>query len=187
MPSAIHVRAKGRFIVVVRHAPDARGRSTQRVVGRLSRAQALAGELSAPLRDALSDGEAMQAQIALVRWRHDDELEQRGQRVAQAAQQLEALAELFAAGEELSPASELVAAVEQYRLRSVVVAWQALGHALRQRARRHGLDALFETPPAAPASAIVAGDEDPVVIASDLADTATLSQRDAERLRRSDR
>jgi hypothetical protein len=186
MSSSILVRAKGRAIAVVRSATAQGGRTVQRVVGRLSRAQALAGELPSPLRAALSDSEAMQLQIALVRWRRDDDLERRGQRLAQAAQELEALAELFAGGDELSSASELMAAVEQYRLRSVVAAWQALGHALRQRARRHGLEALFDrVADTAPAAA--QADDDPVVIASEHADTATLSQRDAERLRRVDR
>ena len=60
-----------------------------------------------------------------------------------------------------------------------ITAWEALGITLRERAKRHGLEHLFTGLPRTTLT-----DEDPVVIASDESETQTLSERDAERLRR---
>jgi hypothetical protein len=173
--ATIAIRVTARRIAVVRQDPAARSR--WRVVGHLERAAALAGaDLSPTLVARLSPGEAMQARIALGRWRGEQEQEARRGRLAQAAADLERLATLFA-DEEIS-AGDLMAAVEQYRLRAVITAWEALGVALRDRARRHGLEHLIALPRRPQA------EDEPVVIASDEAETQTLHERDAERLRR---
>ncbi|HEX3132727.1 MAG TPA: hypothetical protein VHX44_03985 [Planctomycetota bacterium] len=174
--STIALRVTARRIAIVRQDRAARGRG--QVVGHLDRAKALAGtELTSATLQRLSPGEAMQARIALDRWRGEQAQEARRGQMAQAAADLDRLAALFAA-EELT-ASELMAAVEQVRLRTIITAWEALGIALRDRARRHGLEHLFTPVPRQPLS-----DEDPVVIASDEAETQTLSEQDAEQLQR---
>lgn len=180
--STIALRVTARRIAIVRQDRTARqdraARSRWTVIGHLDRAKALAGtDLTPAIVQRLSPGEAMQARIALERWRAEQAQESRRGQMAQAAADLDRLADLFAA-EELT-ASDLLAAVEQVRLRTVITAWEALGIALRDRARRHGLEHLFTPAPRQPLS-----DEDPVVIASDESDTQTLSERDAERLRR---
>ena len=178
----IALRVTARRIAVVRQEAAARSDRTARnrwtVIGHLDRAKALAGaDLTPTIVQRLSSGEAMQARIALERWRADQQQEARRGQMAQAAADLDRLTALFAA-QELT-ASDLLAAVEQVRLRTVITAWEALGVTLRDRARRHGLEHLFAAPLRAPLS-----DEDPVVIASDETETQTLSERDAERLRR---
>ena len=180
--STITLRVTARRIALLRQAAPARqdrsARNRWEMVGHLDRAKALAGaDLTPAIVQRLSLGEAMQARIALERWRAEQAQESRRGQMAQAAADLDRLAALFAA-EELT-ASDLMAAVEQVRLRTVITAWEALGVALRDRARRHGLEHLFTPAPRQPLS-----DEDPVVIASDENDTQTLSERDAERLRR---
>jgi hypothetical protein len=174
--AAIALRVTARRIAVVRQ--DRTTRSRWLVVGHLDRAKALAGaDLPPTLVARLSSGEAMQARIALERWRAEQEQEVRRGQLAQAAAELERLAGLFA--DETVAASDLMAAVEQYRLRAVITAWEALGVALRDRASRHGLTHLF-----APVVRSALNDDEPVVIASDEAETQTLSEQDAERLRR---
>lgn len=174
--STIVLRVTARRIAVVRQDRTARTRGL--VLGHLDRAKALGGaDLPPALAARLNAGEAMQARIALGRWRAEQALEARRGQLAQATADLERLAGLFA--DETVAASDLMAAVEQYRLRAVITAWEALGVALRDRARRHGLEHLFASAPRT-----LLSDDEPVVIASDEADTQTLSERDAERLRR---
>lgn len=180
--STIALRVTARRIAVVRQEQsalrDRAARSRWAVIGHLDRAKALASpDLTPAIVQRLSPGEAMQARIALERWRAEQAQEARRGQMAQAAADLDHLAALFA-GEELA-VSELMAAVEQVRLRAVITAWESLGVALRDRARRHGLEHLFT-----PALRQPLAEEDPVVIASDENDTQTLSERDAERLRR---
>lgn len=180
--STIALRVTARRIAIVRQdrtaGQDRAARSRWEMVGHLDRAKALAGaDLTPAIVQRLNPGEAMQARIALERWRAEQAQEARRGQMAQAAADLDRLAALFAA-EELT-ASDLMAAVEQVRLRTVITAWESLGVALRDRARRHGLEHLFTPAPRLPLS-----DEDPVVIASDENETQTLSERDAERLRR---
>ncbi len=177
MPAAtIALRITARRVAIIRQDRSARGRG--QVVGHLDRAKALAGtELPVALVARLSAGEAMQARLAVERWRSEQALEARRGQFAQAGADLDRLATLFA--DETIAASDLMAAVEQYRLRAVIISWEALGVALRDRARRHGLEHLFSSPPRA-----ALNDDEPVVIASDEAETQTLNERDAERLRR---
>jgi hypothetical protein len=182
MPAAsatISLRVTARRIAVLRQDGGAKSARTRwTVIGHLDRAKALAGaDLTPAIVQRLSSGEAMQARIALARWRADQQQEARRGQMAQAAADLDRLTALFAA-EEIT-ASDLLAAVEQVRLRTVITAWEALGVTLRERARRHGLDHLFTGLPRTTLT-----DEDPVVIASDESETQTLSERDAERLRR---
>jgi hypothetical protein len=179
---SIALRVTARRIAVLRQdaraKQDRAARNRWTVIGHLDRAKALAGaDLTPAIVQRLSSGEAMQARIALERWRAEQQQEARRGQMAQAAADLDRLTALFAA-EELS-ASELLAAVEQVRLRTVITAWEALGITLRERARRHGLEHLFTGLPRTTLT-----DEDPVVIASDENETQTLSERDAERLRR---
>jgi hypothetical protein len=172
----IALRVTARRLAVVRQERAARSRWT--VIGHLDRSKALAGaDLTPAIVQRLTPGEAMQARIALERWRAEQRQESRRGQMAQAAADLDRLAALFAA-EEVT-ASDLLAAVEQVRLRTVITAWEALGITLRERAKRHGLDHLFTGLPRTTLS-----DEDPVVIASDENETQTLNERDAERLRR---
>jgi hypothetical protein len=135
-------------------------------------------ELSVALCELLDVGEQMQARIALERWRREQEQQQHQGQLATAVAELERLTALFNAQDELT-GSDLMAAVEQYRLRAVITAWEALGVALRDRARRYGADHLV------PLINLqqLPQDDDPVVIASDQTDTQTLSEADVERLR----
>ena len=175
MSAAIALRVTARRIAVVRQEPAARSRWL--VVGHLDRAKAASGaDLPPALTARLSPGEAMQARIALERWRAEQAQEVRRGQLTQAAADLDRLTTLFA--DETIAASDLMAAVEQYRLRAVIIAWEALGVTLRDRARRHGIEHLFGTVLRASVS-----DDEPVVIASDQHETQTLSEQDVERLR----
>ena len=172
----IALRVTARRIAVVKQDRTARARWTG--IGHLDRAKALASaDLTPAIAQRLTPGEAMQARIALERWRAEQQQESRRGQMAQAAADLDRLTALFAA-EEIT-ASDLLAAVEQVRLRTVITAWEALGITLRERAKRHGLDHLFTGLPRT-----TLHDDDPVVIASDEHETQTLNERDAERLRR---
>lgn len=175
MSAAIALRVTARRIAVVRQELAARNRWL--VVGHLDRAKAASGaDLPPALMARLSPGEAMQARIALERWRVEQAQEVRRGQLTQAAADLDRLTKLFA-DETIAP-SDLMAAVEQYRLRAVIIAWEALGVTLRDRARRHGIEHLFGTVSRASVS-----DDEPVVIASDQHETQTLSEQDVERLR----
>lgn len=175
MPVTIALRVTARRIAVVRQ--DHTARSRWLVVGHLDRIKAVTGaDLPPALLARLSVGEAMQARIALERWRAEQEQEARRGQLTQAAADLDRLTTLFA--DETIAASDLMVAVEQYRLRAVIIAWESLGITLRERARRHGMEHLFGTAPRS-----FANDDEPVVIASDQHDTQTLSELDVERLR----
>jgi hypothetical protein len=177
VPATIALRVAARRIAVIRMDPLARNRST--VVGHIQRASALRGEeLPLPLKESLDAGEQMQVQIALDRWRQEQEQQQHQGQLATAVTDLERLTALFNANDGLS-GSDLMAAVEQYRLRAVITAWETLGVALRDRARRYGADHLV------PLINLqqLQNDDDPVVIVSDQTDTQTLNEQDVDRLR----
>ena len=176
MSAAIALRVTARRIAVVRQ--DHTARSRWLVVGHLERIKAVNGaDFPSALLARLSAGEAMQARIALERWRAEQAQETRRGQLTQAAADLDRLTTLFA--DETIAASDLMVAVEQYRLRAVIIAWESLGVTLRERARRHGMEHLFGSVPRS-----LASDDEPVVIASDQNDTQTLSELDVERLRR---
>jgi hypothetical protein len=149
------------------------------VVGHLQRDHVLRGdEITAELRELLDDGEQMQVRIALDRWRQEQQQQQHQGQLATAVTDLERLTALFNANDGLT-GSDLMAAVEQYRLRAVITAWESLGVALRDRARRYGADHLV------PLINLqqLQNDDDPVVIVSDQTDTQTLNEQDVDRLR----
>ncbi len=178
VPATITLRVAARRIAVLRS--DLNVRNRWRVVGHLQRDQVLRGdEITAELRELLDDGEQMQVRSALDRWRQEQQLQQRQEQLATAVTDLERLTALFNENDGLT-GSDLMAAVEQYRLRAVITAWESLGVALRDRARRYGADHLV--------SLInlqqLQNDDDPVVIVSDQSDTQTLTERDVDRLRR---
>jgi hypothetical protein len=149
-----------------------------RVIGHIDRASAVHGDdLPEALQALLDPGEQMQVRIALARWRQDQEHEQRQGRLASAVAELERLTAVFNTDEGMT-GSELMAAVEHYRLRAAITAWEALGVALRDRAHRYGAEHLV------PLINIkqMHQDDEPVVIASDQSETQTLSEQDVERL-----
>lgn len=177
MPTTISIRVAARRIAILRSDPQIRNR--WRVVGHITRAEAIqTDELPAALRAVLDAGEQMQVRIALDRWRQDQEQAQRQEQLANAVTELERITAVFNADQGLT-GSDLMAAVEQYRLRAAITAWEALGIALRHRAQRFGADHLV------PLIKIkqMSDDNDPVVIASDQSDTQTLNADDVERLR----
>lgn len=174
VPAAIAIRVASRRIAIIRTA--ARGRGV--VLGHITRLAVMRGEeLPAAVREQLSASEQMQAGILLDRWRREQELQQQQQQLAAAVADLERLTALFSTADGVT-GSDLMAAVEQYRLQAVVTAWEALGVALRERAQRHGAEHLVSllTMP-------VREDEEPIVIASDQSDTQTISEDDAAQLR----
>ena len=178
VPATIALRVAARRIAVVRSDPRVRNR--WRVVGHLQREHVLRGdEITPELRELLDDGEQMQVRIALDRWRQEQQQQQHQGQLATAVTDLERLTALFNENDGLT-GSDLMAAVEQYRLRAVITAWESLGVALRDRARRYGADHLV------PLINLqqLQNDVDPVVIVSDQTDTQTLNEQDVDRLRR---
>ncbi len=177
VPSTISIRVAARRIAILR--ADAQSRNRGRVVGHISRTNALQNdELPESLAALLDPGEQMQVRIALNRWRQEQENKQRQEQLANAVTELERITAVFNSDQSLT-GSDLMAAVEQYRLRAAITAWEALGIALRDRARRYGANDLV------PLIKIkqFSDDDDPVVIASDQSDTQTLHEEDVNRLR----
>jgi hypothetical protein len=178
---SISLRIAARRIAVIRHTGQEDGNRRQRgeVVGHITREDAQHGKpFPDSLREQLSSSEYMQARIAVDRWRAEYEQQQIQEQLAHAAHDLERLTTLFQHNDSVM-GSDLMAAVEHYRLRAVITAWEALGVALRQRAEKYGAEHLIPLINIKPFT----HDDDPVIIASDQSDTQTMSEKDADKLR----
>jgi hypothetical protein len=182
---SISLRIAARRIAVIRHAQQGDGNRRQsghqrgEVIGHVTREDALRGKpIPDALREQLSSSEYMQVRIAIDRWRAEYEQQQIQEQLAHAAHDLERLTALFQHNDSMI-GSDLMAAVEHYRLRAVITAWEALGVALRQRAEKYGAEHLIPLINIKPFT----HDDDPVIIASDQSDTQTMSEKDADKLR----